>query len=107
MDLPGQYPEWRYHGPMSYRWAMRALAISVLAACASGGGDPSIPTEGGNGGVGGSEEGGGGSAENPCVTECGDEERCEAAHAGRDDDCDGNVDEGCSCNAGQVQECFK
>jgi len=44
---------------------------------------------------------------NPCGTECGDTELCDDAHVGLDDDCDGNVDEGCPCSAGQAHFCFK
>jgi hypothetical protein len=82
------------------------LVATGAGNCATGSGDAPPPGEGGNaGGLGG--DGGNGGAEIPCVTECGDTERCEAAYAGRDDDCDGYVDEGCPCAAGQVEECFK
>lgn len=44
---------------------------------------------------------------NPCGTKCGPVELCDADHLGLDDDCNGKVDEGCSCNSGQVHFCFK
>lgn len=79
----------------------------------------------GSGGNGGGNSGGGGEGGsiwnlpdggadappdvpvNPCGTECGPEELCDEAHTGLDDDCDGNVDEGCPCTAGQAHFCFK
>jgi hypothetical protein len=39
----------------------------------------------------------------PVRDRCGDVERC---GDGADDDCDGQVDEGCTCVAGSVQPCF-
>jgi len=44
---------------------------------------------------------------NPCGTECGPEELCDPAHVGTDDNCNGIVDEGCPCSAGQASACFK
>ncbi|HVY48149.1 MAG TPA: hypothetical protein VHB21_19810, partial [Minicystis sp.] len=44
---------------------------------------------------------------NPCGTQCGDMEICDDAHLGLDDNCDGNVDEGCHCTPGQAHFCFK
>lgn len=44
---------------------------------------------------------------NPCGSECGDEELCDPDHLGLDDDCDGDVDETCSCIAGQAHACFR
>ncbi|HVY48054.1 MAG TPA: hypothetical protein VHB21_19335 [Minicystis sp.] len=44
---------------------------------------------------------------NPCGTQCGDTELCDDAHLGLDDNCDGNVDEGCHCTPGQAHFCFK
>ncbi|HSN97554.1 MAG TPA: hypothetical protein VLS89_04615 [Candidatus Nanopelagicales bacterium] len=43
---------------------------------------------------------------NPCGTGCGPEELCDINHQGSDDDCDGIVDEGCPCTAGQATACF-
>jgi hypothetical protein len=43
----------------------------------------------------------------PCVPKCGPTELCDPDHLGLDDNCDGNVDEGCPCSAGQVHFCFK
>lgn len=38
---------------------------------------------------------------------CGPTELCGGVNRGRDNDCDGVVDEGCSCVPGQAQGCFK
>jgi hypothetical protein len=43
---------------------------------------------------------------NPCGSKCGPVELCDPAHLGYDDNCDGNVDEGCTCSPGQVHWCF-
>ena len=43
----------------------------------------------------------------PCVSQCGPVELCDQAHLGLDDNCDGLVDESCSCQAGQAHFCFK
>ncbi|WP_437657762.1 hypothetical protein [Sorangium sp. So ce1182] len=45
-------------------------------------------------------------AVNPCGTQCGPEDLCDVNHLGLDDDCDGQVDETCSCVAGQARACF-
>ena len=44
---------------------------------------------------------------NPCHSQCGPTELCDPAHLGIDDNCNGLVDEGCSCNLGSVHGCFK
>jgi hypothetical protein len=44
---------------------------------------------------------------NPCGTKCGPVELCDEAHLGLDDNCNGLVDEGCACQAGQAHSCFK
>ncbi|EYF04600.1 hypothetical protein [Chondromyces apiculatus] len=44
---------------------------------------------------------------NPCGSECGPTELCDPDHLGLDDDCDGEVDEDCSCIGGQAHFCFK
>jgi hypothetical protein len=59
------------------------------------------------GGFGTGGPGSGGSTTDPCGSMCGAEELCDTGHAGIDDDCDGVVDEGCPCNTGMVQSCFK
>jgi len=41
-----------------------------------------------------------------CALGCGDDELCDAMHAGSDDDCDGVVDEECGCTPGTQQGCF-
>jgi hypothetical protein len=48
-----------------------------------------------------------GSGQNPCGTECVDEELCDGVHEGLDDNCNGQVDEGCPCTPGQATDCFK
>lgn len=48
-----------------------------------------------------------GSGQNPCGTECGPQELCDGVHAGLDDNCNGQVDEGCPCTPGQATDCFK
>lgn len=95
----------------------------------SGGAGGSGPTVGGSDNTGGSGDGGtlnvgggfansggagggdgGGPPINPCGTEClppGSEDLCDGIHKGLDDDCDGEVDENCSCSAGQASSCFK
>ncbi len=55
----------------------------------------------------GGQGGGGGVPINPCGTECGDTELCETQAVALDDNCDGQVDEGCTCTAGTAQACFK
>ncbi len=42
-----------------------------------------------------------------CSPTCGSSELCDVAHAGIDDNCDGQVDEGCPCTPGVVEPCFK
>lgn len=90
---------------------------------AGGGGNSGSAGAGGSGGA----AGGGGDASVPdadagsdsgtdaasdadaaaCKIECGATELCDLAHAGFDDDCDGDVDEGCPCVVGTAQACFK
>jgi hypothetical protein len=60
-------------------------------------------TTGGNGGDGGE----GGVIVNPCGSRCGPTELCTNGAIGLDDDCNGLVDEGCACESGAVQPCFK
>jgi uncharacterized repeat protein (TIGR01451 family) len=43
----------------------------------------------------------------PCAIGCGAVERCDAAHLGLDDDCDGLVDEVCPCTPGQAEACLR
>ncbi len=44
---------------------------------------------------------------NPCGTQCGSVELCDGVHKGIDDNCDGQVDENCTCEPGQAESCFK
>jgi hypothetical protein len=112
--------------------AVGCSATSDPRVFSGGGGDAtsSSSTNGGNGGavnVGGGggtgnddgfggldDPGDGGPTDaspdvpmNPCGTECGPLELCDADHLGLDDDCDGEVDEVCSCTTGQAHACFK
>jgi hypothetical protein len=43
----------------------------------------------------------------PCGSACGPVELCDPAHLGFDDNCDGLVDEGCTCQPGAVHWCFE
>ena len=97
---------------------------------AAGGGDAASSTQssssagGGQGGMGGAAQsssantGGlfnddaGSDAQpdvfmNPCGSKCGPKELCDPDHIGIDDNCNGAVDEGCPCSAGQAHSCFK
>ncbi|APR85141.1 Hypothetical protein A7982_10490 [Minicystis rosea] len=66
------------------------------------GGGPTFTT-----GSSGGSSGTGGTVVNPCGTGCGDVELCDPEHLGLDDNCDGQVDEGCPCKAGEAHFCFK
>lgn len=92
-----------------------ALALA-LTACPAGGGGGTAGSGGGEGGgiggnflVGGAGGAGGegGVPQNPCGSGCGNKELCDGIYAGLDDDCDGQVDEGCMCHTGAAQSCFK
>jgi hypothetical protein len=112
------------------------LVIALLNGChhkrravsANGGSPASMTGTGGTGGVpagGAGGTGGGGltsinlfddagqasdatdeAATNPCGSECGPVELCDTAHLGYDDNCNGLVDETCTCAPGQVHWCF-
>lgn len=91
------------------------------SSSSKGGGLPTTTTGNGGSTSTGSEGGGGGliidpdggmDAQpdvpmNPCGTECGPKELCDTDHLGLDDNCNGQVDEGCPCNSGQAHACFK
>jgi hypothetical protein len=82
-------------------------STSSVGASDQGGSGPG-PGQGGGFGVGTGNGGMGGSVVvNPCGTECGPTELCDGANKGLDDDCDGEVDEGCPCTIGQASSCFK
>jgi hypothetical protein len=100
-----------------------------------GGGSAGQAATGGSGGAGGSSGGGGSGASGGsagsaagadgstdagedaadapgdgavlCTPSCGSAELCDPAHAGLDDDCNGQVDESCPCVPGLTQPCFK
>lgn len=79
-----------------------------------GGANTSSSTGTGGDGEGGIMISGSGGADagddvmsNPCGSKCGPKELCDDEHLGLDDDCNGQVDEGCGCAAGQVHFCFK
>lgn len=118
----------RLAGAVIFGFAI-AGAIGWAAGC-SAAGDPSStgPAAGGQGGTalggggaGGLGAGGDGSGGiivipdadtpdvmvDPCDSRCGAEELCDPDHAGLDDDCDGEVDEGCPCFGGEANACFK
>lgn len=110
-------------------------SATVAAAACSATGDrrefPDKPNTGssGTGGAGGNTGAGGNSSSgfagglivpdagsddaspdvfiNPCGSQCGPKELCDEQNLGLDDDCDGLVDEDCSCSAGQVHWCFR
>ena len=88
------------------------------------GGSAGAPTTGGQGGTPSTGGGNGGEGNiiviedggmdvnndamiNPCGTKCGDAELCDPDHIGTDDNCNGQVDETCSCSAGSAHSCFK
>lgn len=79
---------------------------------AHGGGDPSGDDGGSTGSGGGVQIGDDGGAGGPpvmtnaCNSQCGPTELCDDDHLGIDDDCDGQVDEICSCKPGQTHACF-
>jgi hypothetical protein len=78
----------------------------------SGSGDPNpLGGSGGDGGsgitFGGSGGTGGTTPQNACASPCGPVELCDLDHLGYDDNCNGQVDEGCPCTAGQTHWCFK
>jgi hypothetical protein len=70
------------------------------ADAGSGGSGGSIP-------VGGQGQGGSGVTPNTCKSSCGPKELCDPDHLGFDDNCNGQVDEGCTCLPGQSHWCFK
>jgi hypothetical protein len=76
-----------------------------------GGSGPSTTTDGGGGQSllvgGGGTAGGGGIIVDPCNSECGDTELCGEQAVALDDNCNGEVDEGCPCASGTAQACFK
>ncbi len=87
-------------------------------AAGSGGGSSGTDGEGGsgaNGGAGGIvvvPEAGPDDANNDvptnqCGSACGPEELCDTEHLGYDDNCNGQVDEICSCTPGLSHWCFK
>jgi hypothetical protein len=80
-----------------------ALHASTTVAVGVGGTFPFSLAPGGGGAAGG-QDGGFAPA---CDSQCGPVELCDPAHLGLDDDCNGLVDEGCACQAGQAHFCFE
>lgn len=113
--------------------ALLSTGFALGAGCSAGAKNSGIPGGGGTGGspttssggsttsVGGGTGGDGNTIMiddggmdvnndaqmNPCGTKCGPEELCDQDHVGLDDNCNGQVDEGCPCAAGQAHACFK
>jgi hypothetical protein len=86
------------------------LLALLTAGCAAGTNDGSAAGSGGSSGtsfVGATTGTGAGTNTNPCGSECGPTERCDGSGQGLDDDCDGEVDEGCPCSANQALACFR
>ena len=88
-------------------------ATSGTGGVASGGegGDPfaggGSSGDGGAPPAGGSTGGGGKPLCGAIATTCGSTEACDTDHIGLDDNCDGNVDESCSCVPGTSHWCFR
>jgi hypothetical protein len=75
----------------------------------SGNGGTSAGGTSGSGQAGGTPlagSGGGGPVDKCGNTFCGPTELCDPAHLGYDDNCNGQVDEGCDCVYGQSHWCF-
>ncbi len=81
----------RFFGPL----VGLGVALASLAGC----GREALFESVGGGGTGGSAQGGGGTGGGGCVPAT---EVCNGA----DDNCNGQVDEGCSCSNGETQECY-
>lgn len=80
-------------GPTSTTSGLGGDGQGTGAAAPGSGGD-------GQGGVGGAPP------QDVCSPGCGAAELCGGAALGRDEDCDGEVDEGCPCVPGEVAGCF-
>lgn len=95
--------------------ASSAQSSSSSGSGASGGSTGAAGSAQGGGGAGGTAQGGappladlGGHMKPPsCGLACGATELCDEAHLGVDDDCNGQVDEGCACTPGRAVPCFK
>jgi hypothetical protein len=81
--------------------ATSASTTTASTATASSGANGGAAA-GGESGTGGT----GGVMPNACGSKCGPVELCDEAHLGLDDDCDGQVDEGCTCEIGTAHFCF-
>ena len=117
---------WRKFAALGLTVAVTAgLAASCSANSSSNefGGGGNAGSGGGPAGSGGGPGGAGGSGifipdggasdvvndtpVNQCGSQCGDHELCDTQHLGYDDNCNGQVDEGCPCTPGLSHWCFK
>jgi hypothetical protein len=96
--------------------ASSASGSTAQSGTSGTGGVQSTSSAGGSIGVGGFNLGDsdGGDASDatgdvtaPCGSKCGPTELCDPAHLGYDDNCNGLVDEGCSCSPGAIHWCFE
>ncbi len=122
----------RFVKPLLYVLAGLTTGAAIAAGCSATSAPRDFTGDGGSGGSGGAggnspassstgmggdgglfvPDAGGSDAPidvpiNPCGTACGPTELCDDDHLGLDDDCDGQVDEGCPCAAGQAHFCFR
>ncbi len=110
----------------AFALAAGCSASNQTTAAGGSGGNGGAATTGGQGGMTTTSSSGGNGGEgntiiiddggmdvnndamlNPCGTKCGDTELCDPDHLGLDDDCNGQVDETCTCSAGSAHSCFK
>ena len=92
-----------------------ANAASTVGVTGTGGAKAASTSASTGGGTGGGAGGGihilpdagdAGDAD-ACDSQCGPTELCDPAHLGLDDNCNGEVDEGCPCNPGKLHWCFE
>ena len=80
---------------------------SAGSGASSGSGGDAGSGQGGASGSAGSGSAGKSGGPGACGNACGPVELCDPDHLGFDDNCDGQVDEGCPCTDGQSHWCFK